>query len=111
MKLAVAGNGGAGKTTLAGLPAYTLAAAQGRPVLAIDADPAPALGVALGFPEKLLATLRPIAEMTELAADRTGGELGDFADYFKRNPRLEEGKAARLSRLRRLPPGGAVATF
>lgn len=89
MKLAVAGSGGAGKSTLAGLLAYTFAA-QGYPVLAIDADPAPSLGAALGFPEELLATLRPIAEMTELVAGRTGGEPGDFADYFKRNPRLDD---------------------
>jgi CO dehydrogenase maturation factor len=46
--LAVAGKGGTGKTTLAALLISTLVEDGKRPVLAIDADPNPNLGMALG---------------------------------------------------------------
>ena len=53
MRLAIAGKGGAGKTTLAATLARVLAR-SGRRVLAIDGDPNPNLGVALGIdPAKL----------------------------------------------------------
>jgi CO dehydrogenase maturation factor len=52
MKVAVVGKGGAGKTTVSG----TLARALGRsghPVLALDADANPMLGISLGLgPER-----------------------------------------------------------
>ncbi len=47
MKIAVAGKGGAGKTTVSGTIARALARA-GHPVLALDADANPMLGVSLG---------------------------------------------------------------
>ena len=47
MKIAVAGKGGAGKTTTSGTVARALARA-GQPVLALDADANPMLGVSLG---------------------------------------------------------------
>ena len=47
MKIAVAGKGGAGKTTVAGTVARALAR-SGRPVLALDADTNPMLGISLG---------------------------------------------------------------
>lgn len=47
MRIAVAGKGGAGKTTLSATLARTMAR-TGRRVLAIDGDPNPNLGVALG---------------------------------------------------------------
>ncbi len=49
MKVAVAGKGGSGKTTVAAVLARSLARA-GRKVLAIDADPNPCLAVSLGIP-------------------------------------------------------------
>ncbi|HET7699710.1 MAG TPA: AAA family ATPase [Candidatus Limnocylindria bacterium] len=49
MKLAVAGKGGAGKTTISATLARSLARA-GRTVLAIDGDPNANLGIALGVP-------------------------------------------------------------
>ena len=49
MRLAVAGKGGAGKTTLSATLAL-LAARNGRPVVAIDADANPNLATALGAP-------------------------------------------------------------
>ena len=47
MKIAVAGKGGAGKTTVSGTLARALAR-SGHPVLALDADSNPMLGVSLG---------------------------------------------------------------
>ena len=89
MKLAITGKGGVGKTTLASLLAY-IYAEQGRRVLAIDADPSPCLGAALGFPPNQLKALVPIAEMTELIAERTGTQPGAFGGYFKINPRVDD---------------------
>lgn len=53
MRIAVAGKGGSGKTTLSATLARTFAR-EGRTVLAIDGDPNPNLGVALGVPEDVL---------------------------------------------------------
>ena len=47
MKIAVAGKGGAGKTTVAGTVARALAR-SGHSVLALDADTNPMLGISLG---------------------------------------------------------------
>jgi CO dehydrogenase maturation factor len=49
MKIAVAGKGGSGKTTLAATLGRLLAR-KGRPVLAVDGDSNPNLGVCLGLP-------------------------------------------------------------
>lgn len=49
MKIAVAGKGGAGKTTVAGILARSVAA-TGSDVLAIDVDDDPNLGIAIGVP-------------------------------------------------------------
>ena len=89
MKLAITGKGGVGKTTLASLLAY-LYAEEGRRVLAIDADPSPCLGAALGFPPEGLQALVPIAQMTELVSERTGTPLGTYGGYFKLNPRVDD---------------------
>jgi len=89
MKIAVTGKGGVGKTTLTSLLAYTYAD-QNYQVLAIDADPSPCLGAALGFPEELLVELTPIARMDELIYERTGAKPGTTGGYFKLNPRVDD---------------------
>ncbi len=89
MKLAITGKGGVGKTTLTSLLAY-LYAEEGQTVLAIDADPSPCLGAALGFPSALLAELTPIADMRDLIAERTDSQPGMFGGYFKLNPRVDD---------------------
>lgn len=90
MKIAITGKGGVGKTTLTSLLACHYAA-QGRAVLAIDADPSPCLGPALGFAADKLLELTPIAEMRELIAERTGSNLGEAAgNFFKLNPRVSD---------------------
>jgi CO dehydrogenase maturation factor len=48
MKISIAGKGGSGKTTTAGVLARAFAR-QGYPVLAIDGDNNPNLGIALGL--------------------------------------------------------------
>lgn len=59
MKLAVSGKGGSGKTTLSATLAR-LFARRGFSVLAIDGDPNPNLGVALGVVPSQLAHLHPL---------------------------------------------------
>jgi len=89
MKLAITGKGGVGKTTLTSLLAYHYTH-MGRRVLAIDADPSPCLGPALGFSAEALAQLTPIAEMDTLIAERTGAQPGTMGGYFKINPRVDD---------------------
>jgi CO dehydrogenase maturation factor len=89
MKIAIAGKGGVGKTAVTSLLAHHWAA-RGQQVLAIDGDPSPCLGAALGFPREALDGLRPIAEMKQLIAERTGTEPGDYGSYFKINPTVDD---------------------
>jgi len=89
VKIAVTGKGGVGKTTLTALLAYAFAE-RGQQVLAIDADPSPCLGQALGFPAEALAGLEPIARMEALILERTGAQPGSIGAYFKLNPRVDD---------------------
>jgi CO dehydrogenase maturation factor len=59
MKIAVAGKGGSGKTTIAGTLARVLAQG-GRQVVAIDADPNPNLAVNLGLDADSAARITPV---------------------------------------------------
>ncbi len=73
MKIAVAGKGGAGKTTVSGTIARALARA-GHSVLALDADANPMLGVSLGVgPERtdLLLGVRQGLETGEVEHEPT----------------------------------------
>ncbi len=70
MRLAVAGKGGAGKTTISATLAR-LAARSGRSVVAVDADANPNLSVALGVSTEAAANLAPVPP--SLVSRRVGG--------------------------------------
>ncbi len=70
MRLAIAGKGGAGKTTISATLARVVAA-SGRCVVALDADANPNLSVALGMPIDVAASLRPVSPA--LVSRRRGG--------------------------------------
>ena len=89
MKIAIIGKGGVGKTTLSGMLARQYAA-EGTPVLAIDADPDANLASALGIATERAASIRPIAEMDELIEERTGAKPGTQGAYFRLNPRVDD---------------------
>ncbi len=81
--IAVAGKGGTGKTTIAGLLIRRLAAAQAGPILAIDADPASNLNTVLDLP--LEKTVGDVREETSEKARANLLEAGiakrDLLDY------------------------------
>lgn len=89
MKIAVAGKGGVGKTTIAALLARTYAN-RGFHVIAVDADPAACLAAALGLPAELQRKLIPISAMSGLIKERTGADKGAYGTYFRLNPRVED---------------------
>ena len=80
MRLAIAGKGGVGKTTLVGLLARE-AAARGYRVLAVDADPDANLATTLGFPDPIA----PLAEEEALVAQRAG-----TGGFIRLNPHVED---------------------
>lgn len=84
MRLAIAGKGGAGKTTLSATLAR-LAAREGRSVVALDADANPNLSVALGMPAEMAERLGPVP--AALVSRRMGGNgltepIDDVLDRF-----------------------------
>lgn len=89
MKLAITGKGGVGKTTVASLLAR-LYAAEGKTVLAIDANPDANLALALGLPPEQARRITPISEMEDLIEERTGARPGSGAPFFKLNPRVDD---------------------
>jgi len=86
MKIAVAGKGGVGKTTLSAVLSR-LYRDEGRNVLAIDADSNPNLATSLGVPMK---DITPLSEQKELVEERTKTKLGGFGAVFKLNPRVDD---------------------
>lgn len=85
VKFAVSGKGGVGKSTLAGTLAR-LFAADGRQVLAIDADPDANLGSALGMPQALRDSVHTISQERQLIEERTGAKACEFGQIFSLNP-------------------------
>lgn len=87
-KVAVAGKGGVGKTTVVGSLARVWAR-DGLKVLAIDADPASHLHTILEIP--LASVPRPISEEIDLIEERTGARPGaSSGPFYKLNPRVDD---------------------
>lgn len=86
MKIAIAGKGGVGKTTLSAVLSV-LYKDEGRNVLAVDADSNPNLATALGFP---VTDIIPLTEQKALIEERTQTKLGGFGGVFKLNPRVDD---------------------
>ena len=83
MKIAVAGKGGSGKTTLAGILARMLGR-QGQVVLAIDADTNPNLALTLGIPPELAAQIQPVPhDIVEQRVDAEGQKFRTLAVSYQ----------------------------
>ncbi|MCD6207199.1 MAG: AAA family ATPase [Methanosarcinales archaeon] len=82
MKIAIAGKGGVGKTTLAGTLARSFAR-DGASVLAIDADPDMNLASAIGIRNPPA----PLTEHKKLIEERAGVGMGGI---FKLNPKVDD---------------------
>lgn len=81
LKIAVAGKGGSGKTTISVLLAKILSE-DGQKVLLVDLDSDPNLANALGVP---VAAASPLVHRRELVAERTGS-TGEPGGMFLLNP-------------------------
>jgi len=89
LKLAFGGKGGVGKTTVTALIARTIAALdKDRSVIAIDADPVANLAAALGIDETRPIT--PVAQLSDLIAERTGAQPGTMGGFFTLNPKVDD---------------------
>ena len=89
MRLAIAGKGGVGKTTLASLLAMVYSA-EGNRVIAIDADPDANLAGALGISSQEAGRITPISQLKDLIEERTGAKAGSFGAYLKLNPKVDD---------------------
>lgn len=89
MKIALAGKGGVGKTTISASLARYLAG-KGERVFAIDADPNANMALSLGMSREQAEGIVPISEMRDLIAERTGVEPGAVGAYFKVNPEVDD---------------------
>jgi CO dehydrogenase maturation factor len=87
MKIAVAGKGGTGKTTICTLLARVLEAG-GRDVIAVDADSNSNFAYALGVPSP--ETIIPLTEMEDLIQEKTGAQKGRYGAYFRMNPDVSD---------------------
>ena len=90
LKIAVAGKGGVGKTTVAGTLARLLGR-DGLKILAVDADPSYTLWSALGIPEEVAKQIVPLTENETLVEERLQIEgAGSYKGFFKLNPRVDD---------------------
>ncbi|NIM05382.1 MAG: AAA family ATPase [Armatimonadetes bacterium] len=87
MKIAVAGKGGSGKTTLSAGLCRSFADA-GLKVLAVDADSNNCLGYALGFPQEMLNKVVPLSDLRETLKERAGSK--DSGGFFLLAPEVSD---------------------
>lgn len=90
LKIAVAGKGGVGKTTIACALAR-LYARGGSRVIAVDADPDSNLASALGISKAARDRIVPLSQMYDLIEERTGVRPGaSFGGIFRLNPKVDD---------------------
>ena len=82
MRVAIAGKGGSGKTTISGTPARLLAQA-GRQVVAVDADTNPNLATTLGLPPD---RTKEIVALPRTLLKREQQPDGSMRSTFLRDP-------------------------
>jgi CO dehydrogenase maturation factor len=86
----VAGKGGVGKTTTAGVLGR-LWGRQGRPTILVDCDPSTNLASALGIEVAVRSERVPLACDHDLVEDRVGVRPGEsYGQMFRLNPEVED---------------------
>jgi CO dehydrogenase maturation factor len=114
--IALAGKGGVGKTTIAGMVIKYLAQSQNGAILAIDADPSSNLNMVLGLDlewtvgdvrEDMLAQVKDslLASGAAMGALQGGVSKRDYLDYHIRNSLAEGGKFDLIAMGRSEGPG------
>ncbi len=81
MKLAVVGKGGSGKTTTSAVVARTLAR-QGLPVVALDCDSNPNLGISLGVGDLETENLASMREALDEGQEEHAPGWDELLDRF-----------------------------
>jgi CO dehydrogenase maturation factor len=90
MKIAVAGKGGVGKTTIAGTIARLLGQ-DGLSILAVDADPSYTLWSAIGIPADEAKKIVPLTANEALLKERLEiSGAGSYKEVFKLNPKVDD---------------------
>jgi len=85
MKIAVSGKGGVGKTTISAYFAKRFAQ-EGFQVYAVDADPDLSLGTVLGIESDDIQNLKPIVDMRDVIAAKSGGG----GAFYSLNPDVDD---------------------
>ena len=110
MRIAIAGKGGTGKTTIAGTLARALARSQ-REVLAIDADTNPNLASVLGIPresaEAIVSLPRNLMRKETLADGTTRTVFGADPEELIREFAIRGPDGVQLMVMGRVGHGGA----
>ncbi len=87
MKIAIAGKGGVGKSTISAIMARCMSDA-GERVLLVDADPDENLAALLGIHDE--TSIRPISDLKELITERTVTGSGGPSPLFRMNPKVDD---------------------
>lgn len=85
MRIAVSGKGGVGKTTISAYLSKKFAQ-DGYRVYAVDADPDVSLGTVLRLESNQVINLKPIVDMREVIAAKSGGG----GAYYSLNPEVDD---------------------